>query len=174
MLPVKKPVDELRAIGAPRELVEWVRKLPPEEATRRAWIDVTRPDWMPYIAVLRGITNDAIVRATCACVIDLGGAALESPEGARFADVLRGGRETIVTAEDALDDLRRTMLAYGDRPDAPGWFPWCKHALELGRAARRGNPLIGVALVLRTLVGQGGRRASSDLIARFRDRLLLA
>lgn len=174
MLTAKKPTDELRAIGAPRELVEWVRKLPPEEATRRAWIDVTRPDWLPYLAVLRGITHDAIVRATCACAIDLGGPALDSPEGARIAELLRGGRETIVTAEDALDDLRLAILAHGDRPDAPAWFPWCKHALELGRAARRGNPLIGVALVLRTLVGQGGRRASSDLIARFRDHLLLA
>lgn len=170
----KKPADELRSIGAPRELVEWVRKLPADEATRRAWIDVTRPDWLPYLAVLRGIAHDAILRATCACVLDLGGAVFESPEGARIAGVLRGGREAIVTAEDALDDLRRAILAHGDRADAPSWFPWCKHALELGRAARRGNPLIGVALVLRTLVGQGGRRASSDLIARFRDHLLLA
>src|SRR5262245_33468978 len=86
MTPQKRPAEQLRAIAAPRELIEWVRKMNPEEATRRAWIDVTRADWLPYLAVLRGISHDAIVRAACECTVELAGPALAGAEGARIVD----------------------------------------------------------------------------------------
>jgi hypothetical protein len=173
MPPSKRPADTLRDLAAPRELVEWVRKMPPEEATRRAWIDVTRAEWLPYLAVLRGIPHDAIVRAACEVTLERAAGSLGGTEGQRIAEILRGGRAVVVTAEDTLEDLRRVIMAHGDRPDPPAWTPWCKLVLELGRATRRGNPLIGVALALRMLVGQGGRRGNTDLIARFRDNLVL-
>jgi hypothetical protein len=65
------------------------------------------------------------------------------------------------------------MLAHGDA-NQPAWMFWCRLVLELARAGRRGNPLIGVSLALRMLTVSGGRRGSSDLVARFRDALVLA
>ena len=76
----------------------------------------------------------------------------------------------LITIGGALD----LMLSHGDKPDAPAWTFWCKLALELARATRRGNSLIGVALALRLMSTHGGRRASTDLLARFRDQLVLA
>lgn len=171
LAPPKKPVDALRTIAAPRELIEWVRKMNPDEALRRAWIDVPRADWMPYLAVVRGISKDAIVRATCSCAHEIAEPSLASPEGRRVAAVLRDG--SLASAEQELDDLRLAMIAHGEA-NQPVWMFWCRLALELARATRRGNPLIGVALALRMMAGQGGRRGASDLVARFRDQLLLA
>ncbi|HEX5061433.1 MAG TPA: hypothetical protein VFV99_18830 [Kofleriaceae bacterium] len=171
LAPAKKPVDVLRSMAAPRELVEWVRKMNPDEAVRRAWIDVTRADWMPYLAVLRGISKDTIVRATCACARELGEPVLASPEGTRILAALRD--ESLASAEQDLDDLRLVMLQHGEANQLP-WMFWCRLVLELARATRRGNPLIGVALALRMLASTGGRRAQSDLVARFRDTLVLA
>jgi hypothetical protein len=65
------------------------------------------------------------------------------------------------------------MIAHGDSPDAPAWTPWAKMVFELARAARRGNPLIGAAQALRMVVETRGRRASTDVISRFRDKLTL-
>ena len=173
LAPPKKPVDVLRSIAAPRELIEWVRKMNPDEAVRRAWIDVTRADWLPYLAILRGISKDAIVRATCTCASELAAPALAGThQGERVAAVL-ADPASLPAAETQLDDLRLAMLAHGDKPDAPTWVFWCKLALELGRAVRRGNAMIGVSLALRMIATQGGRRGSSDLVARFRDELLM-
>jgi hypothetical protein len=175
LAPPKKPVDMLRSMAAPRDLIEWVRKMNPDEAVRRAWIDVTRADWMPYLAVLRGISKDATLRATCACALELAEPALASPEGQRIAGILRDGaerREGLFTAEQQLDDLRRAMLAHGEA-NQPVWMFWCRLVLELGRAAQR-NPLIGVALALKMMSSFGGRRGASDLVARYRDALVLA
>ncbi len=172
LAPPKKPVDALRAMAAPRELVEWVRKLSPDDAVRRAWIDVPRAEWMPYLAILRGISKEAVVRATCSTALALAEPALAgAPEGARIITVLR--EQALASAEQALDDLRRAMLAYGDA-NRPPWMFWCQLVLELSRATKRGNPLIGVSLALRMLANTGGRRAQSDLVARFRDALLMA
>lgn len=173
MLAAKKPVDTLHSLAAPRELIEWVRKMPADEAVRRAWIDVTKVEWLPYLALLRGITKDAIVRATCACAAELAAPALGSPEGQRIAAVLADA-STLAAAEQQLEDLRLAMLAYGDQPNPPPWMFWCKLTLELARGVRRGNSLIGVGLALRMMVSNGGRRASTDLIARYRDHLLMS
>lgn len=171
LAPPKKPADALHSLAAPRELVEWVRKMKPDEAVRQAWIDVPRADWMPYLAILRGIPKDTIVRATCATALELAEPALVTAEGARIVAVLRDA--SLATAEQQLDDLRLAMLAHGEASQPP-WMFWCRLVLELARATRRGNPLIGVSLVLRTLPRSGGRRAQSDLVARFRDKLVLA
>jgi hypothetical protein len=171
LAPAKKPVDALRAMAAPRELVEWVRKMNPDEAVRKAWIDVPRAEWMPHLAVLRGISKDVIVRATCACARELAEPIVGTPEGARIVAVLH--EDALASAEQQLDDLRLAMLAHGEA-NQPAWMFWCRLALELARAKRRGNPLIGVALALRMMSGSGGRRAQSDLVARFRDALVLA
>ncbi|HEY5945296.1 MAG TPA: hypothetical protein VIV40_07390 [Kofleriaceae bacterium] len=170
LAPPKKPLDALRDLAAPRELIEWVRKMKPEDVLRQAWIDVPRADWMPYLAVLRGISKASIMRATCAIARELAEPALTSPEGARIAAVLRD--ESLATAEQQLDDLRLAMLAHGEA-NQPTWMLWCRLVLELARASRRGNPLIGVSLALRMMSGTG-RRAQSDLVARFRDALVLA
>lgn len=169
--PPKKPVDALRSMAAPRELIEWVRKLKPEDALRQAWIDVPRAEWMPYLAILRGISKEAIVRATCATALELAEPVLDSAEGARIAAVLRD--EALASAEQQLDDLRLAMLAHGEA-NRPPWMFWCQLVLELARATRRGNPLIGVSLALRMLTSSGGRRAQTDMVARFRDKLVLA
>ena len=42
-----KPVDALRNLAAPRDLIEWVRKLPPDTAAHSSWVDAARADWMP-------------------------------------------------------------------------------------------------------------------------------
>jgi hypothetical protein len=171
MLAPKKPIDVLRSIAAPRELIEWVRKMSSEEATRRAWIDVTRADWLPYLAMLRGISKDAIVRATCTCASELAAPALAQPPGDRIAVVLADAT-SLANGEHQLEDLRLQMMAQGEQ--AAPWMFWCRVALELSRAVRRGNALVGVALALRMMATQGGRRGSSDLVARFRDELLMA
>jgi|SRR5688572_6119465 len=158
-------------MAAPRELIEWVRKIKPEDALRQAWIDVPRADWMPYLAVLRGISKHSIMRATIACARELAEPQLTTPEGARIAAILRD--ETLSTAEQQLDDLRLAMLAHGEA-NQPPWMFWCRLVLELSRAAKRGNPLIGVTLALRMISTMGGRRGSSDLVARFRDALVMA
>ncbi|HTL35331.1 MAG TPA: hypothetical protein VL326_19515 [Kofleriaceae bacterium] len=174
MLPAKKPVDVLRSIAAPRELIEWVRKMPPEEAVRRAWIDVTRADWIPYLAILRGISKDSILRATCKCASEIAAPALAGThQGERIAEIL-ADPASLPAAETRLEDLRLAMLAHGDKPDAPAWTFWCQLALELARAVRRGNAMIGISLALRMIATAGGRRASSDLVARYRDELLMA
>jgi hypothetical protein len=169
--PPKKPIDALRSMAAPRELIEWVRKIKPEDALRQAWIDVPRAEWMPYLAILRGISKDAIMRATCATALATAEPVLTSPEGARIAAILRD--QTLGDAEQQLDDLRLAMLAHGEA-NQPPWMFWCRLVLELSRATRRGNPLIGVSLALRMMSASGGRRAQSDLVARFRDALVLA
>ncbi len=198
--PPKKPADQLSDLAAPREIVEWVRKLPPADAVRTAWIDVPKADWLPYLAVLRGFGTDAIVRTTCACLVEIAhreaarleqGAALlghQPPPTAipalstetvmpRLVALLREGADqgpaVLAAAEPMLEDIRRAMIARGDAP-GPGepWIFWAKAVLELSRASRK-NPLIGVALVLRMLVEARGRRTNADLIARFRDKLLL-
>jgi hypothetical protein len=169
--PPPKPVDALRSLAAPRELIEWVRKIKPEDALRQAWIDVPRAEWMPYLALLRGISKDAIMRATCATALAVGEPVLTSPEGARIAAVLRD--QKLADAEQQLDDLRLAMLAHGEA-NQPPWMFWCRLVLELSRATRRGNPLIGVSLALRMMSASGVRRAQSDLVARFRDALVLA
>jgi len=171
LAPAKKPAEALQAMGAPRELIEWVRKMKPEEAVRQAWIDVTRADWMPYLAVLRGISKDAVVRAACECARELAEPLASTPQGARIVAILR--EHALATAEQQLEDLRLAMLAHGDA-NQPAWMFWCRLVLELARAGRRGNPLIGVSLALRMLTVSGGRRGSSDLVARFRDALVLA
>ncbi|HUS31026.1 MAG TPA: hypothetical protein VMZ53_21095 [Kofleriaceae bacterium] len=173
MIVQKKPVDILRSLAAPRELIEWVRKMPPEEALRRAWIDVTRADWLPYLAILRGISKDAILRATCKCAGELAAPALAEPPGDRIAALL-ADPSTLANAEPQLEDLRMQIMAHGEKPNAPAWMFWCKLALELARAIRRGNSMIGITLALRMISTAGGRRGSSDLVARFRDELLLA
>ena len=96
---------------------------------------------------------------------------LTTPEGVRIIAVLRDAR--LASAEQDLDDLRLAMLAHGEA-NQPPWMFWCRLVLELARATRRGNPLIGVSLALRMLASMGGRRAQSDLVARFRDTLVLA
>jgi hypothetical protein len=171
LAPPKKPVDALRAMAAPRELVEWVRKMNPEDAVRQAWIDVPRAEWMPYLAILRGISKDAIMRATRAIIVEVAEPAVaSSPEGTRVLAVLRDG--ALASADEDLEDLRRAILAHGEA-NQPPWMFWCRVVLELARASRRGNPLIGVALALRMMSATGGRRAQSDLVARYRDALVL-
>lgn len=197
--PPKKPADQLLDLAAPREIVEWVRKLPPADAVRTAWIDVPKADWLPYLAVLRGFGTDAIVKTTCACLVEtahreaarleqgaalLGHVAPPTPASAlstesvmpRLIAILREGADqgpaVLAAAEPMLEDLRLAMIARGAAPDPPPWMFWAKTVLELSRASRK-NPLIGVALVLRMLVEARGRRTNADLIARFRDKLLL-
>lgn len=171
----KLPADLLRDYAAPRELVEWVRKMAAADAPRIAWIDCPRAEWLPYIAGLRGFDHEAIVRATCSCAVNLAGAASD-PTQQRLVDILRAGAEqgraALAPAEAALEDLRLAILAHGTQPPLP-WMVWAKLVLELARSSRRGNPLIGTALALRMLVDARGRRANTDLIARFRDKLTL-
>jgi len=171
----KRPDEILRDVAAPREIIEWVRKMPPADAPRTAWIDCPRAEWLPYIAVLRGFDHDAIVRATCGCAVALGGPVTD-PTHQRLVDILRSGaeqgRSALVPVEPQLEDLRLAMLAHGTAAPLP-WMMWAKLVMELARAARRGNALVGVSLALRMLVDARGRRANTDLIARFRDKLTL-
>ncbi len=182
---VRKPHDELRAIAAPRELIEWVRKMPAELAARNAWVDVPRADWIPYLAVVRGIGRETILRATCACALEVAGE-IEGPEAERVFGILRGvmtsGREALTTAEADLADLRRVIIATSHRtqPRArPAWMPWAELVFELARASSRGNVLVGVALAMRILANAKARGRASDrpahgdLVARFRDQVML-
>jgi len=181
----KKPADELRGIGAPNDLLEWMRKLPPESATRSAWVDAPRADWVPYLAVLRGISREAILRAACECAVETSGTLGEGPEGARVLDVLREtatrGRDALATVETQLGDLRLAIISWGqgghEPATQPTWMFWAELVFELARASGRGNPLIGIALAMRMLANpksrRSGRLAHSDLVARFRDKLTL-
>jgi hypothetical protein len=178
----KRPVDELRDLAAPHELIEWVRKLPPDTAARSAWVDAPRADWVPYLAVLRGIQRDAILRAVCECAVEMAGV-VEGAEFTRVIGVLRDGttrgREAFLTVESDFSDLRLVIIDSGAR--AP-WMAWSELVLELARAARmidqrRGNPMVGISLALRmlaTVKGKGSRPAHTDLVARLRDKLTLA
>jgi hypothetical protein len=172
----KKPVDLLRDMAAPRELVVWVNKMPAADAPRTAWIDAPRAEWLPYIAGLRGFNHAAVICATCACLVELAGPS-DDPTQQRLLALLQAGAEkgrpAFATAEADLEDLRLKMIAHGDAPSPPAWTLWAKMVFELARAARRGNPLIGAAQALRMVVDARGRRASSDVIARFRDKLTL-
>ena len=172
-----KPVDALRNIAAPRDLIEWVRKLPPEAAARSAWVDATRADWMPYLAAIRGIGNEAILRAVCECAVETAGP-LEGSEATRVLDVLRAaattGRDAFATAEADLADLRLAIIAHGEEPVRPPWMFWAELVLELARASGRGNPLVGIALAMKMMATRGRRStrpAHTDLVARFRDKL---
>jgi hypothetical protein len=98
---------------------------------------------------------------------------LVQPPGDRVLASLREPSQ-LAAAEQQLDDLRVKMLAHGEVTPAPPWFFWCKLVLELSRAVRRGNAMIGISLALRMMATSGGRRGSSDLVARFRDELLVA
>lgn len=170
----KLPADLLRDQAAPREIVEWVRKMPTADAPQTAWSTCPRAEWLPYIATLRGLDHEAIVRATCSCAFELAGPATE-PTQQRLLDILKAGaeqgRKALAPAETDLEDLRLALLAHGTAANPPAWSMWAKLVLELARASRRGNPLIGVSLALRMLVDVRGRRANTELIARFRDKL---
>src|SRR5258706_2241667 len=176
----KKPVDQLRDIGAPRELVEWARKQPTETALRTAWVDATRADWLPHAAATRGITTDAILRATCELSVEVAGT-VAAPEGPRVLDVLRAAnRDQLSSVEKDLADLRVLLVAWSThtQPTAkPPWMFWGELVFEVGRATSRGNPLVGIALALRMLAtpepGRKPRATHADLVARMREKLTL-
>ncbi len=185
MAVAKKPVDELRDLSAPRDLIEWVRKLAPDTAARASWVDANRADWMPYLAAIRGINQDLILRAICECALDIIGS-LEGPEGTRILGVLRqtstGGRAVLKTTEQDFNDLKLAIIAWGHRTAAgprPMWMYWAELVLELARAAGRGNMLVGMSLAMRllananTIAKPGARPAHMDLVARLRDKLTL-
>lgn len=172
---MKKPADELRAIAAPRELVEWVRKLPPDTAARTAWVDAPRADWVPYLAVLRGISRDAILKAVCETAVEI---APPSEELARLIAVLRDGttrgRDAFLTVDAELADVRRAMVEVQTSKAAPPpWMFWAELVFELARSQARGNPLVGLALAMRLLATAKGksRPAHTDLVAQLRDKL---
>jgi hypothetical protein len=182
-----KPVDALRNLAAPRDLIEWVRKLPPEAAARSSWVDATRADWMPYLAAMRGIGSEAILRAVCECAVETAGA-LEGPEGERVLGVLRDcaarGKAALATTETDLADLKLTIIQSGHNTTSavarPVWMYWAELVLELARAASRGNVLVGISLAARLLAGANtitkptARPAHLDLVARLREKLTLA
>lgn len=185
MPPAKKPADELVALAAPRELVEWVRVMPPEQAARTAWVDATRADWMPYLAKLRGIDDATILRATCECALETF-ATIEGDEAARIRQVLGSaidtGRPALASVETDLADLKRAITAWSlqTRPQArPGWMHAAELVFELARAAGRGRILVGIALAMKMLAHANtrgkpnARPAHQDLVARFRDKLVL-
>jgi hypothetical protein len=174
----KRPADELKAINAPHELIEWVRKLPPEAAARSAWVDAPRADWVPWLAVVRGISRDAIVKAVCETAVEV--VRGEGPEMSRLVAILRDGttrgRDALLTAEADLADLRLAMIEQQSKPgQAVAWMFWAELVLELARSQTRGNPLVGIALATKKLAAAGkGRPAHADLVARLRDKLTLA
>jgi len=176
-----KPADQLRAIGAPRELVEWARKQPAESALRTAWVDGTRADWLPYVAAVRGISADAILRATCELATEVAGTP-GGPEAPRVLAVLgTGSRDALATIEKDLADLRTQVVAWSmqTQPGAkPVWMFWAELAFELGRACSRGNPLVGVALAVRMLatpdLSGKPKVPQGELVARLREKLTLA
>jgi hypothetical protein len=183
--PKKKPADELHAMAAPRELVDWVRAMPVESAARTAWVDATRADWMPYLARLRGIDDATVLRATCECAVETFGS-LEGPEAARVLGVLRAtieqGRPALANVETELADLKLEIIAWSHqtRPTArPPWMHAAELVFELSRAAGRGRMFVGIALALKMLAHANtrgrpnARPAHQDLVARFRDKLVL-
>ncbi|MBS1119833.1 MAG: hypothetical protein H6Q90_2061 [Deltaproteobacteria bacterium] len=182
--PSKRPADELRAIAAPTDLIEWVRKLAPDSETRSAWVDATRADWVPYLAVLRGISRDTILRAACECALEKAEPSLvdAGPESARVLEALRAaaarGRDGLATADADLADLRLAIIQSNHDKGAvqPPWMFWAELVLELSRASARGNPLIGVALAMKMLAtsrpgASRSRSAQHELVGRLRDKL---
>jgi hypothetical protein len=156
-----------------------VRKLPPDTAARTAWVDAPRADWLPYLAVMRGITADTILRATCDCALEMAGAQT-GPEAPRVLAVLQDaagrGREAFATVEQDFGDLRLAIIAWGHQtqPRArPAWMFWAELLLELARASSRGNSLVGVALAMRMLATSGTRPKHAELVARLREKLTL-
>lgn len=179
MTPRKKPADELHSMAAPRELVDWVRAMPHESAARTAWVDATRADWMPYLAKLRGIDDSTILRATCECAVDTF-APLEGAEAERVIGVLRAtietGRQALANVEADLADLKLAIIAWSHqtRPTArPPWMHAAELVFELARAAGRGRILVGIALALKMLAHARGKPRHQDLVARFRDKLVI-
>jgi hypothetical protein len=181
----KKPEEELRNLSAPRDLVEWVRKMPPQTAKRSAWVDATRADWMPYIAAVRGIHNETILRAICEITLDVI-AKVEGPEVERLRGILAAtidkGSSVLRTTEKDLDDLRLAIVASGvqTQPGArPVWMYWTELVLELARSVARNNPLLGMGMAMRllahanTLAKPSARPAQMDFVARIRDKLTL-
>jgi hypothetical protein len=184
--PTKKPADELHALAAPRELIEWVRVMPPEAAARTAWVDVTRADWMPFLAKLRGLSDDTILRATCECAVETF-ATLEGPEAARVLAVLRQtievGRSALASVEADFADLKLAIIGFSHEAKPgmrPAWVPAAELLFELARAAGRGRFTAGLALALKMLAHvnprgkTNARPAHNDLVARLRDKLVLA
>lgn len=179
----KKPADELRSLAAPHELVEWVRKLPADTASRSAWVDAPRADWVPYLAVLRGIQRETILKAVCETALEIAPVG-DEPQMARLLAVLRDGttrgRDAFLTALADLDDLRRAVIAHGTTAPQAVWMFWAELVFELARSQGRGNPLLGIALAMRMLATSKGRvrpnvrPGHTDLVARLRDKLTLA
>ena len=185
MTPKKKPADELHSMAAPRELVDWVRAMPTDQAARTAWVDATRPDWMPYLAKLRGIDDATILRATCECALETF-SPLDGPEAERVLGVLRAtvetGRPALANVETELADLKLAIIAWSHqtRPTArPPWMHAAELVFELSRASVRGRILVGIALALKMIAHANprgkatARPAHHDLVARFRDKLVL-
>jgi hypothetical protein len=175
-----KPADQLRSIGAPRELVEWARKQPTDTALRTAWVDATKADWLPYVAATRGISTDAILRATCELAVEVAGN-VPGPEGPRLLEVLRSAsRDKLASVEKDLADLRTHVVAWSHHTQPtpkPPWMFWAELVFELGRATSRGNPLVGIALAMRMLatpeLGGKARATHGELVARLREKLTL-
>jgi hypothetical protein len=160
-----------------------VRKLPPETAVNTAWLEAPRADWIPYLAMLRGQSSVAILRATCQCAVDLAGT-LEGPEAARVLAVLRAtserGREALTTTTTELADLKLAIIAWGHRtpPEPkPLWMYWADIVFELAHASGRGNVMVGVALAMKliaqanTITKPTARPVHLSVVARFRDKL---
>ncbi len=181
----KTPLDELRDLGAPRDLMEWVRKLAPGAAARSAWVDAARADWMPYLAVVRGIQQEAVLRALCECALDIV-PALDGPEAERVLGILRDastrGKSALATTEKDLSDLKLALVGWSNetRPTArPPWMYWAELVLELSRAASRGNMLVGLSIGMRllananTIAKPNARPAHNELVNRLRDKLTL-
>jgi len=173
-------------MAAPRELVDWVRVMPVESAARTAWVDATRADWMPYLAKLRGIADDTILRATCECAVETF-STLSGPEAERIVGVLRAtvenGKSALATVETDLSDLKLAITAWSlkTQPVArPPWMHAAELVFELARAAGRGRIFVGIALALKMLAHANtrgkpnARPAHHDLVARFRDKLVMA
>jgi hypothetical protein len=179
VLTTKKPADMLHSLAAPRELVDWVRQMPHESAARTSWVDATRAEWMPFLAKLRGITDDTILRATCECALETFATLEPGPEATRVLDVLRhtveGGRAVLATTETDLADLKLAIIGFSHQtpPARPAWVHAAEVVFELARAAGRGRILAGIALALKMLANAKKRPAHQDLIARFRDKLVL-
>jgi hypothetical protein len=175
-----KPADQLRSMGAPRELVEWARKQPTDTALRTAWVDATRADWLPYVAATRGISTDTILRATCELAVEVAGA-VPGPEAARALAILRTGtRDALSNAEKELADLRGQLVAWSTQtqPTAkPVWMFWTEMVFELGRACSRSNPIVGIALALRMMTTSDtsgkAKAPQGELVARLREKLTL-
>jgi hypothetical protein len=141
---------------------------------------------MPYLAAMRGIGTEAILRAVCECAVETAGA-IEGPEAERVLATLRDaagrGKAALATTEKDLADLKLAIIQGGNKtaPVArPMWMYWAELVLEIARAAARGNVLVGVSLAARLLANANtigkpnARPAHLDLVARLREKLTLA